>query len=281
MPSATIKLFLPHGEARRLRTAEISNWSGKALAAPRTEFEDLLAREELGQSGVYFLTGTDPDTNRPRAYIGEAEVLRDRLKMHRAKEFWVSVMVFVSKDENLTKSHIRHLEGRLLAEAREVGRVELDNNAATTSRLPEADRHDMEVFLEKIRLILPVLGSDLLTPLLSAPRTDAQRILTTSIKGLTASGRRTETGFVVLKGSQAVPEVRKTVHSYAPALIAQRQVLLDEGKLALDGDHLTFTTDTEFSSPSTAGRIVHGGNVNGLVIWKDPKGRTLKEIEGA
>lgn len=280
MPSATIKLFLPHGEARRLRTAEISNWSGKALAAPRTEFEDLLAREELGQSGVYFLIGTNPETNRPRAYIGEAEVLRDRLRMHRAREFWVSAMVFVSKDENLTKSHIRHLEGRLLSEAREVGRVELDNNTQTTSRLPEADRHDMEVFLEKIRLILPVLGSDLLTPLLSSTASGADAILTTTIKGLTASGLRTEEGFVVLQGSQAVANVRQAARTHAPALIVRRQGLIDDGRLAVDDGHLTFVADVEFPSPSTAGRIIHGGNVNGLVIWKDAQGRTLKEIEG-
>lgn len=280
MPSATIKLFLPHGEARRLRTAEISNWSGKALAAPRTEFEALLAREELGQSGIYFLVGTDPETNRPRAYIGEAEVLRDRLRMHRSKEFWVSAMVFVSKDENLTKAHIRHLEGRLLAEAREVGRAELDNSAATTSRLPEADRHDMEVFLEQIRLILPVLGSDLLTPVLSESTVTTNPVLTTKIKGLVAQGRRTEGGFVVLRGSQAVAKVRKTASIYSPGLIVQRQALVDEGKLHPEGKHLVFGADVEFASPSAAGRVVHGGNVNGPVIWKDAQGKTLKALEG-
>ena len=33
MPSATIKLFLVHGDAKRLRTAELSNWTGKAVAS--------------------------------------------------------------------------------------------------------------------------------------------------------------------------------------------------------------------------------------------------------
>src|SRR5437867_861722 len=41
MPSATIKLFLPHGDPKRLRTAEISNWSGKAVAAARVDFDAL------------------------------------------------------------------------------------------------------------------------------------------------------------------------------------------------------------------------------------------------
>ena len=42
MSSATIKLFLPRGDAKSLRTAEISNWTGKAVAAPRTELDELL-----------------------------------------------------------------------------------------------------------------------------------------------------------------------------------------------------------------------------------------------
>ena len=48
MTSATIKLFLPHGDAKSLRTAEISNWTGKAIAAPRTELDELLLREIVG-----------------------------------------------------------------------------------------------------------------------------------------------------------------------------------------------------------------------------------------
>jgi hypothetical protein len=85
--SATIKLFLPRGDAKSLRTAEISNWTGKAIAAPRTELDELLQREELDKAGIYILSGADPLTGSPRAYIGEAEIIRDRLKQHRAKEF--------------------------------------------------------------------------------------------------------------------------------------------------------------------------------------------------
>jgi hypothetical protein len=113
MTSATIKLFLPRGNAKSLRTAEISNWTGKAVAAPRTELDELLAREELDKAGVYILIGSDPLTNAPRAYIGEAEVIRERLRQHRSKEFWVSGIVFVSKDENLTKAHVRLPNGNI------------------------------------------------------------------------------------------------------------------------------------------------------------------------
>ncbi|MGA2742748.1 MAG: GIY-YIG nuclease family protein [Bryobacteraceae bacterium] len=158
MTSATIKLSLPRGDAKSLRTAEISNWTGKAVAAPRTELDELLAREELDKAGVYVLIGSDPLTNSPRAHIGEAEIIRDRLKQHTTKEFWVSAIVFVSKDENLTKAHVRYLESRLLAETALVNRFKLEQNQAGGSKLPESDREDMEVFLSRARQILPVLA---------------------------------------------------------------------------------------------------------------------------
>src|SRR5712692_6373864 len=164
MTSATIKLFLPRGDAKSLRTAEISNWTGMAIAAPRTELDELLQREELGKAGVYILSGTDL-SGLPRAYIGEAEVIRERLKQHKTKEFWVSAIAFVSKDANLTKAHVRYLESRLLVEATQVGRFTLEQNQATGSKLPESDREDMEVFLTRIRQLLPVLGSDILAPI--------------------------------------------------------------------------------------------------------------------
>jgi hypothetical protein len=42
-----------------------------------------------------------------------------RLKQHRERDDWSQVTVFVSKDENLTKAHIRYLEGALIILANE------------------------------------------------------------------------------------------------------------------------------------------------------------------
>jgi hypothetical protein len=199
MNSATIKLFLPRGDAKSLRTAEISNWTGKAVAAPRTELEELLQREELDKAGIYILSGTDPESGLPRAYIGEAEIIRERLKQHKVKEFWISAITFVSKDENLTKAHVRYLESKLLTEAAEVGRFTLEQNQAGGSKLPESDREDMEVFLARIRQLLPVLGSDLLTPVAQpAAKQQTGGVLFCRMKGDEARGHRTPDGFVVL-----------------------------------------------------------------------------------
>jgi hypothetical protein len=279
MSSATIKLFLPRGDAKSLRTAEISNWTGKAVAAPRTELDELLRRDEMDKAGVYILTGTDPASGAPRAYIGEAEVIRERLKQHKGKEFWVAAVVFVSKDENLTKAHIRYLESRLLNEAAEIGRFALEQNQAGGSRLPESDREDMEVFLARIRQLLPVLGSDLLVPVAQPTAVkEPGGTLTCRMKGAEAKGRRTPDGFVVFGGSTAVLQERRSAARW-PSVLAIRRQLVADGTLAERDGFYLFTRDTQFSSPSAAAAVIHGGSANGLTEWKASDGRRLKDLD--
>ncbi|HSI35223.1 MAG TPA: GIY-YIG nuclease family protein [Tepidisphaeraceae bacterium] len=279
MTSATIKLFLPRGDAKSLRTAEISNWTGKAIAAPRTELDALLDREELDKAGVYILTGTDLETGAPRAYIGEAEVIRDRLKQHKGKEFWVSAIVFVSKDENLTKAHVRYLENRLLAEATLANRFKLEQNQAGGSKLPESDREDMEVFLHRVRQLLPVLGSDILLPIVQQEAVAPPGgTLICRVKNVEARGRRTPNGFVVFKGSFASGEHRSSADDY-PWILNRRSELIAEGSLVKRNGELEFAQDVEFTSPSAAAAVVYGGTANGLTAWKTEDGRTLKQLD--
>ncbi len=280
MASATIKLFLPRGDAKSLRTAEISNWTGKAIAAPRTELDELLARDELGDAGVYILIGPDPQTDEPFAYIGEAEIIRDRLKQHKSKEFWVSAIVFVSKDENLTKAHVRYLEKRLLTEAASVGKFKLDQNSAGGSGLPESDREDMEVFFSRIRQLLPVLGSDILAPVAQAPAKDKSGgLLYFRVKSAEGRGQRSAGGFVVVEGSSAVLRDLPSAQKFQPQIVARRKKLTDEGVLTPQGDVLVFTRDVEFSSPCFAASLIQGGGPTSLSHWKTKSGITLKQLD--
>jgi hypothetical protein len=280
MTSATIKLFLPHGDAKRLRVGEVSNWTGKALAAPRTELEDLLSRDELESSGIYFLLGVNPDSGASLAYIGEAEVIRDRLKQHKSKDFWSSVVVFVSKDENLTKAHIRYLENRILQEAKAIGRYALENTNSSNPKLPESDREDMEVYLSRIRQVMPVLGSDLLSPISGSTKpVHPQPELVCKIKSALARGRRTESGFVVFGQSTAVLAVRPSAETQYPNTVALRNKLIQEKTLVEKDGLYVFAKDVEFTSPSAAAAVVHGGSANGLTAWRDESGKTLKDLE--
>jgi len=279
MSSATIKIFLVHGDPKRLRTAELSNWTGKAVAGPRSEFEGVIRREESGSPGVYFLTGNDPESGKPALYVGEAENIRDRAKAHLEKDFWNQIVYFISKDENLTKAHIRYLEGKLIEQARQANRALVMNGQSSGAKLPESDREDMEIFLGKICQLLPVLGVELLVTATSEAATDAEKeMLFCEIKGLKARGRLTPNGFLVLKGSQSVLKERASAQKY-PWPLNMRQRLKDEDVLSVSVDHLVFTRDEEFSSPSAAAAVVHGGHANGLIAWKNKDGKTLKEIE--
>jgi len=281
MPAATIKIFLVHGNPKLLRTAELSNWSGKAVAGPRSELEGVLARTETEQSGVYLLTGIDPESGTPAVYVGEAECIKDRVKAHLDKDFWNQVVFFVSKDENLTKSHIRYLEGSLISQARSANRALVTNGQSSGAKLPEADREDMEVFLEKVNQLLPVLGVELFVAV-SAKGTGGRKsreVLYCEIKGLKASGYPVPNGFLILKGSEAVHAERPSVEKW-PWPRNMRQKLVKEGALVDKKDRLVFSDDTEFSSPSAAA-VIHGGHANGLTAWKNAKGQTLKDMESA
>lgn len=279
MATATLKIFLAFGDPKRLRTAELSNWTGKAVAGPRSEFEKLLQREESANPGVYFLTGTNPDTNQYAIYIGEAESIKSRIKSHLSKDFWNNIAFFITKDENLTKAHIRYIEGRLIEFAKIAGRSKVMNNQNSGAKLPESDREDMEVFLEKMLQVLPVLGIEAFVQSTSPAESEVEReMLTCKMKNISASGYLTPNGIVVLAGSSAVLKERSSAKKW-PSVMVQRNELIEKGDLVLNGDKYDFVEDTEFSSPSSAAAVIHGGSANGLTAWVDKNGKSLKELQ--
>ncbi len=273
MEPATIKIFLVDGKPQGLRIAEISNWTGKALSCPRSEISELIKRPELPNPGIYLLTGFDPGTGEPALYVGESENISNRIKNHSEKDFWNNITVFVSKDENLTKSNIKYLEGSLIKRAKKAEKAVLENTSSSGAKLPESDTAEMDVFLNRIFQLLPILGITLFNVTTDTHiKTDE---LYCKIKGLVAKGNRTENGFVVYKGSQAVLEDRPS-SSYAKK---RREVLIKDGSLKNKGDHYIFTKNVEFGSSSTAGSIIRGGNTNGPKSWKTKDGTSQADFE--
>jgi hypothetical protein len=154
-------LFLADGSADGLWVVEKSNWTGLALMAPRTRYPALRKRPEMTGPGVYVLLGpAESAAKSSRVYVGETDVLKERLDQHyKNRDFWTRVVVFTAKDANLNKAHVRYLESRLLGLAVEAGRAEVDNNTGSTlPSLSEADTADIEAFLADMLLIYPVLG---------------------------------------------------------------------------------------------------------------------------
>lgn len=279
----SIRLFLADGVPTGIITAEIVNWTGHVMVAPRSRLPDLLRRPEAGRTGVYFLTGDDPDGGlAPLVYIGETDNVGKRLAQHNRDEdkaFWERACVVTSKDHNLTKAHVRYLESRLIDIATQAGRAKLTNGTAPDpGPLPESDISDMDSFIEQMRIILPVLGLDFLrdVPRVSVaalPTTDAQAfiqaedvvfVLVSNKHELQAEAREVDGEFVVLEGSWARGNGSESWNSYR----ALREALKSDGTLVASGDYFRFTRDRAFRSPSAASAVILDRNDNGRTSWR-------------
>jgi hypothetical protein len=271
----SVRLFLADGSPQGLIVAEIPNWSGKVLAAPRARLGDLLKRGEASRTGIYVLTGPDPE--RPGgtlAYIGEADDVAARLRIHvrsADKDFFDRLAIVVSSDENLTKAHARYLESRVIRMTRQAGAVALANGTEPDfQRLPEADRADMEFFSDQLSLLLPLAGFDLFrrtTSTAGASPSPEGVVFTFSTAGATAVGKETEDGFVVLAGSTAR---RAPSETFPRGYLALRIQLVAEGKLVAGSspDLYTFAADVAFTSPSAAASIVAARSASGPREWR-------------
>jgi hypothetical protein len=153
------------------------------------------------------------------------------------------------------------------------------NSQSIGAKLPESDREDMEVFLAKMQQVLPVLGIESFVQAASKVESEAEKeMLTCKIKSVVASGYLTPNGIVVLAASEAVLEERGSAKKW-PSVMVQRNKLIEEGGLVQEGDKYVFVKDTEFSSPSSAAAVIHGGSANGLTAWVNANGKSLKDLQ--
>jgi len=226
------------------------------------------------------------------SYVGESENVAQRLTSHdRNKEFWNEVIIFTSKDENLTKAHIKYLESTLVNLSREADRYQLENgNTPPESSLPRADRDAMEEFIVNVRMVLGILGYPILEPILQQKQNRDEIItqteertknnplsdLTFTVNNLTASGAVTDEGFVLKKGSQFS---KTNTDSISGKLIKLKDRLLSEGALKDEDNILVATQDILMTSSSYAAAIVAGTSRSGPQSWKAKNGKTMKQIE--
>jgi len=277
----SIRIYLDGGEVSGIRHAELVNWTGQALLCPRSRLPELVTWElETRRPGVYFLFEAEDVTSR-KVYIGESESVVERLKQHVGDESWQDVLICTSKDENLTKAHVKYLESRLIERARSASRYTVtNNNQPALPNLPRADRDAMEEFLLRLPLLLGVLGHRVLDPLTVAASEkgsdENQSQFAYTVRQATARGDVTDDGFVIFRGSTAL----KQMEQHLPAgWRAIKEQLVQTGKLLDKGVVFEFVEDTLFNSPSAAAAVVYGNNVNGRIAWKTAAGKTLKQLE--
>ncbi|RYF31030.1 MAG: GIY-YIG nuclease family protein [Comamonadaceae bacterium] len=293
-----IGIYLSDGSVSGIRFGEIRNWTGQALACPRARFGSLKDWPEVRRPGIYFLFGVDEESGRDLVYVGEAEVVLDRLTAHvTGKEFWTEVVIFTSKDEHLTKGHVRYLECRLVELIAAAGRHQLTNSTyPALPSLPRGERDAMEEFIENIRVLTGVLGHRPLDPLSAkwaslsaepqatlenanaAPHSGlgAPTSFYLRVSGLIAMASRTDEGIVVLAGSDSTLNIQP---SLSTSHKAKREQLIAAGVLVQSGNKYKFSRDSLFNSPSQAAAVIVGYSTNGRENWRTSDNQSWGAVE--
>lgn len=286
----SVRLFLADGTPGGLLTAEIMNWTGHVVAAPRSDLGALLKRPEASRTGIYILLGDDPDSlGGSLAYIGEGDDVSKRLYQHSraedqgGKDFWDRAILLTSKDSNLTKAHARYLESRLISLAQKANRAQLVNGTAPAPLpLPESDISDMEYFIAQAKIALPVLGVNLFrNTTLIAESNDASSTpdmvkdslspffeLRSKKHGFVATAQEVDGEFIVLEGSTA----RNSWNGVDDGYKSLREKLEQDGTIEISISECTaqFTRNHVFASPSAGAAVVTGRSANGRNEWKIP-----------
>lgn len=282
-----LTVYMIDGNEYGARIAEIGNWVGKAFYTPRTTISKVIVRDEFDNPGIYCLKSTsESDSYQEKIYIGEAENIRARLKQHLkdTKKDFVEILFFISKDDLLTKTQIKYLESRIVQLAIESKNAEIENgNIPSLPTLHEADKSDMEYFLEQMKLIFPVMGFRFLISTIVKPveiednkKDEIKTLFKINNNNIKAQMYISDQGFVVKKGSQGK---KKLSNSCTETYRKLRAKLIDTEILKDEGDFYIFLEDTIFSSPSAASNMILGRNSNGYTEWVTENGVTLKKIE--
>ena len=298
MAGKNINYFLMDGSPSGRIKCTISNWTGVAYRIPRTELEKCKERDDLKQSGIYFLFGIDEDTGDSVVYIGQSGVRKNgegilyRLQEHKRnadKDYWTEAVVFTTSNNSFGQTEISWLENYFCTLAANAKRYMVKNgNDPNIGNVTEEKESELEEFVDYAKVVMGVLGHKIFEPLIEVRATTAKDSATAPVNDDTllyfrrkskksgmvieATCLRTTEGFVVKKGS-LIEKIDSD--SIPPGIKKKRQTAkIDDGGILQE--------DILFTSPSYAAAFVIGGHVNGLTAWTKSDGKTtLKDIEAS
>lgn len=275
----TIQIFLPFGEPRGIRIAELTTRIVQAVAIPRVDLAKAKGRPELDHVALYFLFGeAENPAAKPLVYVGQTEDVRKRLDQHNGKkEFWQHAVLIISRTHSFTQAHIRYLEWFCIQRAKAVGRFEVENgNEGSRPFVTEPMEADLRDIFVTLSVLLGTLAYPLFDPIINPSTTSEQYYLRG--KDAEATGELVEDGFVVRRGSLGNAEVTAGAFDTVTSL---RQPLYEAGIIVPENGRIRFTQDHLFRTPSGAAAAVLGRSSNGWVEWKDERGQPLDEIRKA
>ncbi len=276
----TIQIFLPGGDPRGIRVAEITTRIVQVIEVPRSLLQDFLRMPESEQVALYFLVGEAEDGNDQRVYVGQTGDLRARLVSHnREKEFWERALVLISRTDTLTQTHALFLEWYCLQSIRAAARYADENgNKGSKPHTPAPLEADCLEIFETGHALLSTLGYPLFDAVakVTASSSDAE-VFYCRASDANGRGLFTPDGFVVLKGSTGRKAVVKSF--VGTNYDTTRTSLLEAGVLKAEGDSVVFTKDHLFRTPSGAAITLMGRNANGWTEWKSKDGHTLDALK--
>jgi hypothetical protein len=286
----SINLFLIDGEPTGRVKCTLANWTGVAYRLPRTELDRCKDRDDLSQSGVYFLFGVSDDTGENVAYIGQAGIRKNgegllyRLQEHKRnpdKDYWTEAVVFTTSNNSFGPTEISYLENRFTNLAIESKRYVIKNaNDPTQGNITEEKESELEEFIDYSKIVMGTLGYKIFEPLMQqetismmpkAVIEQTKQEFFIKRSGTNAKARITNEGIVVLSGSMIRKETMPSFPEYAKSIRIENSEHIDE-----DG---ILTTDILFQTPSGASTFVLGAPSNGRIEWKTTSGITLEAIE--
>ena len=283
-------LFLIDGEVTGRIKCTLSNWTGLAYKIPRSYLEKSKERQDLKQSGVYFLIEKNENGD-DEVYIGQASTRKNgegvlfRVIEHlKDNKYFNEVVILTTQNNSFGPTEISYLENRFTNLALETGRYTVRNgNEPNIGNVTEEKESELEEFIEFSKMILGGLGYKVFIPILNTTekiieknQKEAKFYLSRkskkSQKLIQAACIRTNEGFVVLKDSMIEEIDSKAI----PLTIKELRTKCKANKEIFNGK---LTRNLLFNSPSYAAAFVLGMQTNGRVDWKDENGITLKELE--
>lgn len=274
-----LKLLLLEDEPTGAKLIEIGNRIVKGFIIPRSRVEKIITRDDINQSGLYFLLGSSEE-GKDTVYIGIATNLARRITQHKndeRKAFWKTAILFTTKDNSLSASANNYLEQSCVRFAREADRYEVHNVLSPViSPLSEVEKAEIDDYLSNVRAILSVFGYTFLEkPSATAPQ--EKKIYRCKGPNANATGKLTDEGFLVF--SNSIVRIIQTQSSSLYLKNKLRDLLEKEIIRKVTVEEGIFTKDFIFDSPSAASSIILGRSSNGWTQWKDKSGKTLSENE--
>ena len=285
-------MFLMDGEVTGKIKCTLSNWTGVIYKIPRIQLGDLKSRDEMKQSGIYFLFRRDEDKQKDVTYIGQATTRKNgegvllRIQEHTRDihaDYFNDVIILTTQNNSFGPTEISYLENKFTQLAKEAGRYIVKNgNDPNPGNVTEEKESELDEIVENTLMIIGTLGYRVFVPMIKEVSQDLtdnhstylylKRKTKKSNRVIEATCERTTEGFVVLEGSQV--EIKDS--PYLPASLKEMRQNLIASRVIQDG---VLKEKQLFSSPSYAAAFLLGMQTNGRTDWKDQDGRTLKELE--